>query len=71
MSVAIKVESLRRVYRSHQKEPGFAGSLKGLVKREYRDVEAVKGVSFSIEEGEFVGYIGPNQAVQEPAFAAL
>jgi ABC-2 type transport system ATP-binding protein len=37
-------------------------SLKGLFKRETIEVKAVKGVSFSIEEGEFVGFLGPNGA---------
>lgn len=62
MNTVIKVESLQRVYRSYKKEPGFAGSLKGLIKRQYLDVEALKGISFNIQEGEFVGYIGPNGA---------
>lgn len=44
------------------KEPGFAGSLRHLLFRNYRSVEAVKEVSFSIEAGEMVGFLGPNGA---------
>jgi ABC-2 type transport system ATP-binding protein len=58
----IEVKALRKVYRTYEKEEGIIGSLKALFKREYRDVEALKGISFFIEEGEFVGYIGPNGA---------
>lgn len=62
METAIKVERLRKVYISHRKEPNFLGSLKGLVRRKYLYTEAVKGISFNIGRGEFVGYIGPNGA---------
>ncbi len=35
--------------------------VENLVKR-YGDVEAVRGVSFSVEEGEVFGLLGPNGA---------
>ena len=58
----ISVQSLKKFYKVHQKEPGFRGSLKSLVKRKYYDVKAVDDISFKIEEGELVGFIGPNGA---------
>jgi len=58
----IEVKNLRKIYRTYEKEEGFLGSLKSLIKRRYIDVEALKGISFTIKEGEFVGYIGPNGA---------
>lgn len=36
--------------------------LKNFFCRKYKTIEALKDVSFSIEEGEIVGYIGPNGA---------
>jgi ABC-2 type transport system ATP-binding protein len=59
---AIKVKNLKKYYQVHQKEPGFFGSLKSLVKRKYKNVKAVDNISFTIEEGELVGFIGPNGA---------
>jgi len=35
--------------------------VKNLVKR-YKDVEAVKGISFQVEEGEIFGFLSPNGA---------
>lgn len=61
MSV-IKVENLRKYYQVFEKEPGFLGSLKSLFNRKYKDVKAVDDISFSIDEGELVGFIGPNGA---------
>lgn len=58
----IDVKGLSKYYQVHQKEPGLAGSVKSLFKRKYYDVKAVDDVSFSIEEGELVGFIGPNGA---------
>ena len=58
----IIVRDLTKTYRVPEREPGLAASLKSLVRRSYRDVEAVRGVSFAIAAGEMVGFIGPNGA---------
>jgi ABC-2 type transport system ATP-binding protein len=59
---AIQVTNLKKYYQVHQKEPGLTGSIKSLLFRQYKDVKAVNNVSFSIEDGELVGFIGPNGA---------
>jgi viologen exporter family transport system ATP-binding protein len=58
----ILVQDLSKSYRVSEREPGAWGALKGLVRRRYRIVEALKGVSFSLERGELLGLIGPNGA---------
>ncbi|HEV7866613.1 MAG TPA: ABC transporter ATP-binding protein [Chthoniobacteraceae bacterium] len=58
----IETKGLTKVYRTYKKAPGLWGAIKGLGHREYQDVRAVDDVSFSIEEGEFVGFLGPNGA---------
>lgn len=58
----IEVKDLKKEFRIAKRQSGMLGALKSLVKREYVTKEAVKGVSFTIEKGEMVGYIGPNGA---------
>ena len=59
---AIKVEGLTKAFRSYKKQPGLGGAVKGLFRRRYETTQAVKEVSFSVEEGELVGFLGPNGA---------
>ena len=58
----IEVEHLTRIFRTYKKQPGFWGGVKGLVSRTYDETAAAKDVTFSIAEGEFVGFLGPNGA---------
>ena len=55
---AISVSSLSKYYEVHQKEPGLVGSLKSFVRRKTYDVKAVDDISFSIERGELIGFLG-------------
>ena len=59
---AIEARDLTKVYRSYRKEPGLLGAVKGLVRRTHDEVRAADSVSFSVEEGELVGFLGPNGA---------
>ena len=58
----ISVKNLVKTYQVFKKEPGILGTFKSLVSRKYEKVKAVDDISFSIKEGELVGFIGPNGA---------
>lgn len=58
----IIVEDLRKTFFVSERSSGLFGSIRGLVQRKTRVVHALKGVSFTLERGELVGYIGPNGA---------
>lgn len=58
----ISVSDLSKSYRVYQKAEGLMASVRGLFKREYREVQAVRSVSLEVERGEFVAFLGPNGA---------
>src|SRR5471030_2065937 len=58
----IEVSNLTKAFRTYKKQPGFAGAIKGLFRRQYEQTVAVNEVSFRIEPGEIVGFLGPNGA---------
>ena len=58
----IQVKDIRRSYRSTVKKEGLKGALGLLIKPEFSEHQALKGVSFQIEQGSFNGLIGANGA---------
>ena len=57
-----EVDHLSKSYRVPRKDPGFWGSARSLFHRETTEKQAVRDVSFRVEEGEIVGLIGANGA---------
>lgn len=58
----IEATELTKVYRVYQKKEGLLGTVRGLFRREYKDVRAADAISFTVEPGEIVGFLGPNGA---------
>ena len=58
----VSVNGLTKVFRTYRREEGLAAALKSLVRRRSTETVAVSDVTFSIEAGEMVGYIGANGA---------
>ena len=46
----IEVENISKTFKVAKKESGFKNSIKSFFKREYRYVNAIKDISFSIEK---------------------
>jgi ABC-2 type transport system ATP-binding protein len=58
----IHVERLEKNFRVAEQRAGLFGAASSLVLRKYRQVRAVRDVSFAIDRGEMVGCLGPNGA---------
>jgi len=58
----IRARDLVKHFMVHRRPPGFVAAMKSLVRRRYEAVNAVDGISFTIERGERVGFLGPNGA---------
>ena len=59
---SIAVKNLYKKYKISQRQEGFAGMVKYLFHPQYKEKEAVKGISFSIQQGECVAFLGANGA---------
>ena len=58
----IEVKNLTKKFKIKEKEKGIKGSIKSIFKPEYKTINAVDDISFSVEEGEILAFIGPNGA---------
>lgn len=58
----ITMEHVCKSYRVAKRNAGFGEACKALFRREYEVIHALSDVSFTISDGEMVGYIGPNGA---------
>jgi ABC-2 type transport system ATP-binding protein len=58
----ICAQGLTKTYRVFQKKPGLLGAVRGLLNRQFKEVNAVANVSFTVEPGEMVAFLGPNGA---------
>lgn len=61
MSIIV-AENLNKSYPVAIKNPGIRGTITHFFRRNYRLIKAVQDVSFTIEPGEIVGFLGSNGA---------
>ena len=58
----ITLEHVRKTYKVSKRDAGFLSACQSLFRKEYELIHALDDVSFTISDGEMVGYIGPNGA---------
>ncbi|MFC7373099.1 ATP-binding cassette domain-containing protein [Fictibacillus iocasae] len=58
----ITASNLNKHFKMYETRKGMLGSLSSLFSSKHHLIKAVDHLTFSIKEGEFVGYIGPNGA---------
>jgi ABC-2 type transport system ATP-binding protein len=58
----LRVEALNKSFRIKQKAAGFVGGVKSLLKPQFKQVDAVRDISFNVEAGDMLAFIGPNGA---------
>ena len=59
---SVTAENLTKTYRTRVKQPGLRAAFRALVRPEYREVQAVRGIDLQVEQGQRLAFIGPNGA---------
>ena len=58
----IEFKEVSKTYRVAKRQSGMGNAVKSFFSREYKIIRALQEVSFTVRDGEMVGYIGPNGA---------
>lgn len=58
----IKLSGITKTYRVRKRETGMKNAVKSFFSHKYEILKALDDVSFTVNDGEMVGYIGPNGA---------
>ena len=58
----IEMKGISKTYRVRRREAGLGNALKSLVSRDDTLVPALQSMSFTVPDGQILGYIGPNGA---------
>src|SRR5207247_2292423 len=62
MPSIVTAEQLSKTFQVKVRDPGLRGALRALFRPRYRDVHAVRDVTFRIDPCEIVAFLGPNGA---------
>ncbi|WP_409253189.1 ABC transporter ATP-binding protein [Bacillus sp. SCS-153A] len=71
MNNAIEVHNLRKDFKAYSSRSGLKGAFRDLFTRNYKVVSAVNDISFTVKQGEMVGYIGENGAGKSTSIKML
>ena len=58
----INLSNINKTFRVTKRQAGLGHAVKAFFAREYEIIHALDNISFTINDGEMVGYIGPNGA---------
>jgi ABC-2 type transport system ATP-binding protein len=67
----ITLRDIRKTFRTVKRKKGIAAAAASLFRREYNEIHALDGISFSVGKGEIAGFIGPNGAGKSTAIKIM
>jgi ABC-2 type transport system ATP-binding protein len=67
----IELRDIRKSFRRVKREKGVRAAARALFRRDYDEIRALDGVSFSVGKGEIAGFIGPNGAGKSTAIKIM
>jgi len=67
----ISLNNIKKTFRVTKRKKGAGAALRSLFRREYNEIHALEGISFSVERGEVTGFIGPNGAGKSTAIKIM
>ena len=67
----ITLNNIKKTFRVVRRKKGAAAAFLSLFRREYNEIHALEGISFSVGKGEIAGFIGPNGAGKSTAIKIM